>query len=176
MWKCKHCEKEFDFEKTSDKANHSRWCDKNPKRNDTSGLIKAQEKVNERKLGKFKNFNVKCYTCKTEITVTEREKQFPKKEKYYCNKSCANSQGGKAKALLDETNGNMKYRTLAEKYHKKECVVCKFDKIVEVHHVNEIHEDNRPENLVWLCPNHHQMYHSRYKNEIKPYIDRYLGN
>ena len=31
MWKCKHCSKEFDFDTTSQKANHSRWCDKNPK-------------------------------------------------------------------------------------------------------------------------------------------------
>ena len=31
MWKCKHCNNEFDFTKCFDMANHSRWCDKNPK-------------------------------------------------------------------------------------------------------------------------------------------------
>lgn len=40
--KCKHCKKEFDI---SDKskgwmANHSRWCDKNPKRKDYSNNLK----------------------------------------------------------------------------------------------------------------------------------------
>lgn len=32
MWICKHCKKEFSFEKRIDKTNHSRWCEKNPKR------------------------------------------------------------------------------------------------------------------------------------------------
>jgi hypothetical protein len=33
MWRCKHCQIEFDFDTTTIKANHSRWCDQNPKRN-----------------------------------------------------------------------------------------------------------------------------------------------
>jgi len=33
MWKCKHCNKKFDYNTTSEKANHSRWCDDNPNRN-----------------------------------------------------------------------------------------------------------------------------------------------
>lgn len=32
-WSCKHCRIEFDFS-ISEKANHSRWCEKNPKRKD----------------------------------------------------------------------------------------------------------------------------------------------
>lgn len=32
MWNCKHCKKEFDELSSSAKANHTRWCDKNPKR------------------------------------------------------------------------------------------------------------------------------------------------
>lgn len=31
MWECKHCKKLFSFELVSEKANHSRWCEKNPK-------------------------------------------------------------------------------------------------------------------------------------------------
>jgi hypothetical protein len=31
MWECKHCKNIFDFITVSKKANHSRWCDKNPK-------------------------------------------------------------------------------------------------------------------------------------------------
>lgn len=30
MWICKHCQKEYELT-ASQKANHSRWCDKNPK-------------------------------------------------------------------------------------------------------------------------------------------------
>lgn len=32
MWICKHCSKGFDGLNTSEKANHTKWCDKNPKR------------------------------------------------------------------------------------------------------------------------------------------------
>ena len=32
MWFCKHCNKGFDNLNTSEKANHTKWCDKNPKR------------------------------------------------------------------------------------------------------------------------------------------------
>lgn len=31
MWTCKHCNLLFDFSKTAEKANHSRWCISNPK-------------------------------------------------------------------------------------------------------------------------------------------------
>jgi hypothetical protein len=31
MWTCKHCHLLFEFTKVPEKANHSRWCDQNPK-------------------------------------------------------------------------------------------------------------------------------------------------
>jgi predicted RNase H-related nuclease YkuK (DUF458 family) len=33
MWTCKYCTKEFEYISISEKANHSRWCTLNPKRN-----------------------------------------------------------------------------------------------------------------------------------------------
>lgn len=175
MWKCNHCDKEYNFEKTSEKANHSRWCEKNPKRNDTDNLKRSQQLNVEKKLGKLKIYKVCCYNCNIVFDVEEREKQYPTKNRYFCCKSCANSEGGKAYSKLREEKNELNYRTIAEKYHKKECVVCGFNKIVEVHHINESHKDNSPNNLIWLCPNHHQMYHSTFKVEIQPYIDKYLG-
>lgn len=44
MWKCKHCEEEFDFIKSGDKANHSRWCKSNPNRS-VDFLKKARESI-----------------------------------------------------------------------------------------------------------------------------------
>lgn len=32
MWECKHCHQQFNFETTSEKGSHSRWCAENPKR------------------------------------------------------------------------------------------------------------------------------------------------
>ena len=43
------------------------------------------------KYGRNKEYNVKCSHCNKEIIVVERDKQFPKKEKYFCNRKCANS-------------------------------------------------------------------------------------
>lgn len=50
------------------------------------------------------------------------------------------------------------YREIYEKYGGK-CFVCKFDEIVEVHHIvpRALGGKNNPENLILLCPNHHAM-------------------
>ena len=81
MWICNHCHQEHAFTKTSDKANHSRWCTKNPKRNETENLGIAQQKNMIQKFGPVKNFIVECERCKKEFSVREREKFFPVKER-----------------------------------------------------------------------------------------------
>lgn len=86
MWVCKHCNKEFDFSNTSEKANHSRWCDDNPKRNNWD-----KTKASILKYGEFKDFEVECENCKISFAVNEREKLFPQKSKYFCSRSCANT-------------------------------------------------------------------------------------
>ena|SRR3989344_109937 len=49
----------------------------------------------------------------------------------------------------------------------KQCVVCGFDKTVDLHHLDENHKNNSESNLIGLCPNHHKMAHTRkYKEEI----------
>lgn len=53
---CKYCQKDFDGLKTANRANHSRWCDKNPKRaeytktNDGSQL-RTVDAIRKRNLG-----------------------------------------------------------------------------------------------------------------------------
>lgn len=178
MWKCKHCNGEFNFDKTTHKANHSRHCDQNPnKEKSYQGLRRAQLEIADKKLGVKKDYNVECDTCRSTFTVTERELQFPTKEKYYCGIKCANSVGGKSKAkkyyIPDESAG---YVRIAWRYHERKCVVCGEDKIVAAHHYNEDHQDNRPENLIPLCPTHHQYMHSRHKPLIEEKVKDYLKN
>lgn len=49
----------------------------------------------------------------------------------------------------------------------KKCVICNFDKIVDLHHLDRNHKNTSKGNLVGLCPNHHKMIHDmRYENEI----------
>lgn len=68
-WTCKHCSNSFDFEKPQQKANHSRWCEMNPKskeyrdnlsysRNSISreARLKANEKIKQNwKEGRYDN-------------------------------------------------------------------------------------------------------------------------
>lgn len=45
--------------------------------------------------------------------------------------------------------------------------------IVAVHHYDGNHDNNSPENLIPLCPTHHQYVHSRYKKLVQEKIDYY---
>lgn len=55
------------------------------------------------------------------------------------------------------------YKKLTEK-----CIVCGFDKIVELHHLDQNKKNKNKHNLVGLCPNCHKMIHSNvYWEEIR---------
>ena len=63
------------------------------------------------------------------------------------------------------------YRKICFQYYEKKCIICDFDIIIEVHHIDENHENNSPKNLIPLCRNHHGMVHmNKYKKEIKNII------
>jgi len=62
------------------------------------------------------------------------------------------------------------YELDLETYKKitKVCDICGFDKIVDLHHLDENKNNNSEENLIGLCPNHHKMLHDfRYRKEIR---------
>lgn len=91
-----------------------------------------------------------------------------------CSHSCSNKQ-----FRSGPNNGNWKenrYASTCFHYHKKKCVVCSETNIVAVHHMNENHNDNRPENLIPLCPTHHQYMHSRFKHLIENQVQEYILN
>lgn len=126
----------------------------------------------------------KCYkpigknNYKQHIISCEGIKKCPICNKQYlgkaatCSYSCSNKM-----FRTGESNGNWKqdaYQSTCWLFHGKKCIVCDENKIVSVHHINENHYDNRPENLVPLCPTHHQYVHSRYREEIQPIIDKYI--
>lgn len=125
----------------------------------------------------IKRHEEQCYLNSNNLTlcnVCEEPIKNYKTSKGTCSRSCANTYFKRG-----ENNGNWSgnvYQTICWQYHKKECVVCKEDKIVAVHHMNENHNDNRPENLVPLCPTHHQYFHSRYKNEVIDIVTKYVYN
>ena len=55
----------------------------------------------------------------------------------------------------------------------KACIACGFDKVVDLHHLDENHKNNLKENLVGLCPNHHKMLHDfRYRKEMRELLSQ----
>lgn len=107
-----------------------------------------------------------CPICKKNFSCFSREK------KMTCSYACSNK-----KFRTGRNNGNWnenRYKTTCFLHHKKECIICGESKIVEVHHYNKNHKDNRPENLVPLCPTHHQYVHSRFFVEIEEKIHKYV--
>ncbi|MBU4502850.1 MAG: hypothetical protein KKA79_09720 [Nanoarchaeota archaeon] len=58
----------------------------------------------------------------------------------------------------------------------KDCIICGFDKIVELHHLDKNKENNHENNLVGLCPNHHKMLHcEKYEEEVVKEIKKKLN-
>lgn len=91
-----------------------------------------------------------------------------------CSYSCANK-----KFRSGENNGNWKqdtYVTTCFLYHKKECIICGEQNIVEVHHFDENKKNNSPTNLVPLCPTHHQYWHSRFKYLVEQKVIDYMND
>lgn len=120
--------------------------------------------ANDRRFGEMKEHTKECQRCGKEYTIVAREKTKKFKDSKYCSRSCSNNR-------QDWWNENAtNYRTIAFQNWKKECVVCGFDKIVVVHHMDENHNNNDINNLVPLCPNHHEMFHSKYRDEVEPLI------
>jgi len=57
----------------------------------------------------------------------------------------------------------------AETYKRltQKCVICSFNKVVDLHHLDSNKQNNSEDNLIGLCPNHHKMLHDfQYRDEI----------
>lgn len=96
-------------------------------------------------------------------------------EKQTCSTSCYNSSFRSGLNNPNHQRGN-NYRTICFHYHEKKCCVCGFDLIVEVHHLDGNRQNNDPLNLVPLCPNHHQVWHSNHRLLIEEEVLSYVQN
>ena len=103
----------------------------------------------------------KCATCGKEVWKTKSELARSKTGNVYCSRSCANSMNNtlfKSGVNHPSYKGN-NYRNIALNLYKHKCAVCGYDedtRILEVHHIDENHNNNNPENLCLLCPNCHR--------------------
>jgi hypothetical protein len=100
---------------------------------------------------------IKCRRC---------ERILPMKAKGLCG-GCYNTT-----FMLDYTkayNHRRNHGISMETYQRltPSCVICSFSKVVDLHHLDENHDNNSEENLIGLCPNHHQMLHNlKYRRQM----------
>ncbi len=128
------------------------------------------------KCGKEKEHQAKglCFNCyrkyswKREKKTCERcKREMPIHAKRLCA-GCYNFV-----FYLDENKAwsRKKLHNISPELYKeitKSCAVCGFDKVVDLHHLDENRKNNSRENLAGLCPNHHKMFHDfRYRKEIR---------
>lgn len=100
-----------------------------------------------------------------------------KNEKTVCSHSCSNTffrSGENNPNYKDGFDGDAHYRKICFTHHPKKCCICGFDLIVEVHHMDCDKSNNNPNNLIPLCPNHHRLFHSRYRELVSPLIEDYI--
>jgi hypothetical protein len=122
--------------------------------------------------GPVEEHRKECHRCGNEFIFSGRLKTKQYEIAKFCSRSCANSR----QSWWDKSDNEFKsrsYRAIAKKHHELKCVVCGFDKIVAIHHIDENKQNNDPTNLIPLCPNHHEMCHSKWKCEVEPYIKKW---
>ena len=98
---CPVCDKDLSGMRITDVGNHIKWC--KFQSNPDNTYSQAMKKANVTRFGAFKSYKVTCNKCGTEFEVRQREHSFPKKEKYFCSISCANSRSNLSQSC-NETN------------------------------------------------------------------------
>ena len=131
--------------------------------------IKQAAKI-DRNFGPIEEHKKVCERCNNEYVFIGRKLTKAFEISKFCSRSCANNRKDWWK------DNATKYTTITFNNWERKCVICGFDKIVEVHHLDENHNNNEPTNLVPLCPNHHQMVHSKWKCEVIEQINETVQN
>jgi hypothetical protein len=176
---CQYCSREC--KNANSLRNHERLCKFNPN-HQISEMNEALAAARVKK---------SCRHCNKEVathSINRHEsgcKSNPKNQKecpvcktmhgkngVTCSYSCSNTlfRSGSDNPNWKEEN----YRTTCWEHHEKKCIICSEEKIVAVHHYDLNHDNNESENLVPLCPTHHQYVHSRYSYEVQPQVDEYV--
>jgi hypothetical protein len=100
------------------------------------------------------------------------------REKQTCSHSCSNTyfRSGENNPNYKAEKSDWGYRKICFSKWKKECIICGFDKVVDVHHLDHNNKNNDINNLVPLCPNHHMMLHTKkYNTEVVTEIKKITG-
>jgi len=153
----------------------------NPKRNKESYYTesyqqKQAEKI-DRNFGPIKVHKKVCEKCGNDYEIEGRVKTKKIINSRFCSRSCANHRGvGVEWEKTHKSRSLISYKTICFTEWEQKCVICGFDKVISVHHIDEDHKNNDIKNLIPLCPNHHHMVHTKeYGSEMKLEINKIVS-
>ena len=119
----------------------------------------------------LRKYNVVVKRCPICGTQFEAQEGHPK-EKVTCSHGCSNTFFAEKRNIPSRYS---RYTTICFKKWPKKCVLCGYDKIVSVHHIDENHSNNHIDNLVPLCMNcHGEIHHSQYGTETSERLHKVL--
>lgn len=154
--KCKICNKEFYSKPNWILLGHGKYCS-------------MKCKGEGAKSGKI----VECFICKKEVYKPKKALSGSKSGKLFCSKSCQTTWRN-SMVYIGKNHPNWKdgkcisYRNILIKNGTpRTCTLCNISdkRVLAVHHVDNNHENNSPENLVWLCYNCHILVHNHKKEQ-----------
>lgn len=119
---------------------------------------------------------VKCFTCKKDVYKSQKSLVRSKSGNWFCSKSCQTL--WRNSFFIGEKHGNWKggEESYRERLLRTKIVqICRFCKlrdirILAVHHLDRNRQNNKLENLVWLCHNCHYLIHHD-KQEDKKFTE-----
>ncbi len=145
-------------------------------KNPNSRRIILCKGCNEKKEFHSKEMCYKCYkkySWKPKKVICKRcQRERPHHARGYCS-SCHNVVYHYD--LIKAHNAKKSHNISLELYRKitEKCVLCGFDKVVDLHHKDGNHKNDQISNLVGLCPNHHKMFHTEpFREEIVSWLKK----
>ena len=167
--------KEFSNVSHSEFANHSRWCGKNPNRGYGKTICKhcGKEKHNH----VLRNHEKVCYLNPLNVrNCPVCDKIIKNSSSKTCGYKCSNvlfKKTGKNHPNWKEDKND--YRSICFREHGNKCIICNEEYVVEAHHLDRNRKNNSKNNLIPLCPTHHNYLHRGYEHLIKEKIESYIG-
>jgi hypothetical protein len=112
-----------------------------------------------------KGKTVLCHNCGAESYRQPKELHKSKSGKFFCSKSCQTrwrNQLYVGKKHKNFRTGEASYRAVMERSGvPKICRLCRTEdaRVLAVHHIDKNRQNNKLENLAWLCHNCHFLVH-----------------
>lgn len=118
----------------------------------------------------------KCPNCGIDFMTQDSGK----KARVFCSQLCSNIAHGieyRGKNHPNWNGGGSYYTDICFRSHKKECIICGEQNVVDVHHFDRNRKNNNIENLVPLCPTHHRYMHRKCRvliiDAVVEYIEKF---